>query len=109
VIQGELSHPAWGSSTGDLFINPQVCLRNVPEAIWRYELGGYPVIKKWFGYRDPGRRGTRPLSVDEINYLREMVHRISALLVLHTDLDRLYDSASAASFTLDELKESVPQ
>src|SRR5262249_39500287 len=97
---------AWGASTGDLFINERICLRNVPEAIWKYELGGYPVIKKWLGYRDRPRRGTTPLSIEEINYLREIVHRIAALLVLHARLDELYETASANSFTIDELKQT---
>jgi hypothetical protein len=103
---GEMAHDAWGASTGDLFINERIRLRNVPEAVWTYELGGYPVIKKWLGYRDRGRRGTTPLSVEEINYLREMVHRIAALLVLHSRLDTLYEAASTNSYTIDELKQS---
>jgi hypothetical protein len=100
---GELAHPEWGASTGDLFINERIRLRNVPEAVWTYELGGYPVIKKWLGYRDRGRRGTTPLSIEEINYLRDMVHRLAALLVLHTRLDQFYEAAATNSFTLDEL------
>jgi len=105
--QGELVHDEWGSSTGDLFINDRVRLRNVPEAVWTYELGGYPVIKKWLGYRDRGRRGETPLSIEDINYLREMVHRIAAVLVLHSRLDQLYEMTSCASFTIDELKGAV--
>jgi hypothetical protein len=46
---GEMAHNAWGASTGDLFINERIRLRNVPESVWTYELGGYPVIKKWLG------------------------------------------------------------
>jgi len=103
---GELAHPEWGTSTGDLFINERICLRNVPEAVWTYELGGYPVIKKWLGYRDKGRRGSTPLSIEEVNYLREMAHRIAGLLVLHSRLDSLYEAASANSYTIDELKQS---
>lgn len=103
---GELLHSALGDSTGDLFINERVCLRNVPRLVWQYELGGYPVIKKWLGYRDRGRRGNQTLSIQEMNYLRNMVHRISALLVLHSGLDQLYEAASKDSFTTDELTQS---
>jgi Type ISP C-terminal specificity domain/N-6 DNA Methylase len=46
----ESQHPAWGATTGDLYINPDVHFANVPEAVWRYELGGYPVLRKWLGY-----------------------------------------------------------
>lgn len=103
---GELLHSALGDSTGDLFINERVCLRNVPPRIWQYELGGYPVIKKWLGYRDRGRRGDQPLSIQEMNYLRNMVHRNAALLVLHSGLDQLYEAASKDSFTTDEFTQS---
>lgn len=97
----------WGPSTGNLFINERICLRNVPEAVWTYELGGYPVIKKWLGYRDRGRRGATPLSIEEINYLREMVHRIAALLVLHARLGQLYEAASTNSFMVDVLQQTA--
>jgi hypothetical protein len=55
----EPMHEEWGESTGDLYINDAVLFRHVPEKVWRYELGGYPVIKKWLGYRDRGRRPDR--------------------------------------------------
>jgi len=102
----ELPNAALGKSTGDLFINDRVRLRNVPQSVWEYQLGGYPVIKKWLGYRDRGRRGDKPLSVQEMNHLRNMVQRIAALLVFHSTLDQLYEAASDHSFTVDELTES---
>jgi hypothetical protein len=36
--------PAWGEQTEELYIGDEVFLANVPEAVWRYELGGYPVL-----------------------------------------------------------------
>jgi Type ISP C-terminal specificity domain len=33
--------------TGDLYLNESIFLAHVPREIWRYELGGYPVLKKW--------------------------------------------------------------
>lgn len=47
---------AWGERTGDLFLNDQACFANVPELVWSYQLGGYPVLKKWLGYRQADRR-----------------------------------------------------
>lgn len=93
----------WGESTGDLHLNDRVYLRNVPERVWRYELGGYPVIKKWLGYRDAGRRPGRPLTLAELEHLREMVHRIAALHLLHDALDAAYERALAEPFTAEEL------
>jgi len=75
----------------------------VPEHVWRYELGGYPVIKKWLGYRDRGRRPGIPLSVQESAHLRGMVQRIAALLLLHPTLDGLYERACQDCFSAEEL------
>ena len=49
---------AWGERTGDLYINDTTFFANVPEAVWSYQLGGYPVLKKWLGLppSQPARR-----------------------------------------------------
>ncbi len=97
-------HPAeWGEGTGDLWLNEHVYLRNVPRAVWEYELGGYPVVKKWLGYRDAKRRDGRGLSLGELDELREIVQRIAALLLLRPQLDKAYEEASADAFTAEEL------
>jgi hypothetical protein len=101
--EAEAANPAWGESTGDLFLNETAFLANIPEGVWRYELGGYPVIKKWLGYRDQRRRPGRPLTLDELDHLRGMVHRIAALLVLHDRLDGAYERAIEDPFTAEEL------
>lgn len=101
--EAEAANPAWGEGTGDLFLNESAFLANVPERVWRYELGGYPVIKKWLGYRDAKRRPGRPISLDELDHLRGMVHRIAALLILHDRLDGAYERAIADPFTGEEL------
>lgn len=99
----EASRPEWGEQTGDLYLNEDVFLSNVPERVWRYELGGYPVIKKWLGYRDAGRRPGQPLSLAEHEHLRSMVHRIAALLLLHDALDRAYEQVIEDPFTAEDL------
>ncbi len=93
----------WGRVTGDLFLNDSVCLRHVPEKVWRYELGGYPVIKKWLGYRDKGRRPRVPLSMREVSHLRSIVQRISAILCLHPALDEIYEQCCLDCFSAEEL------
>jgi hypothetical protein len=99
----EEGHTAWGERTGDLFVNDQVFFANVPEAVWTYQLGGYPVLKKWLGYRQADRSGDRPLSNDERRWFRSVVQRIAAILTLGERLDQLYTDASAATFTAAEL------
>jgi hypothetical protein len=96
-------HPAWGSKTGDLYLNETVFLRHVPELVWHYELGGYPVIKKWLGYRDANRREGAPLTLAEVEHLRAMVHRLACLLILHEQLDGGYERAAAKAFSAEDL------
>lgn len=101
--EGEMPVPSWGTMTGDLFINAAVSFGNVPQAVWRYELGGYPVLKKWLGYRHSSRREGRPLTLAEARHFRSIVQRIAALLAIHDELDRLYEAAAADAFTAREL------
>ncbi len=95
-------HAEWGKITGDLYINDAVSFRHVPERVWRYELGGYPVIKKWLGYRDRGRRPGIPLSVQESAHFRSMVQRLAAILRLHPVLDNLYERACLNCFVAED-------
>lgn len=99
----ELPLPEWGERTGDLYIGDAVYFANVPEAVWTYQLGGYPVLKKWLGYRQADRRGGKPLTVDEQRWFRSIVQRIAALIALTDDLDRLYSAAAGSAFGASEL------
>jgi len=94
---------SWGSSTGDLFINDEVCFKNVPERVWRYELGGYPVLKKWLSYRHSERRSGGPLTLAEADHFRSMVQRLAALLALGPELDAAYEGASADCLIAEDL------
>jgi hypothetical protein len=96
-------YEVWGETTGDLFLNENVYFRNVPEGVWRYELGGYPVLKKWLGYRDNTRKNGTPLTLDEASWFRGMVCRLAALLLLHDDLDLAYEQAIGDAWTSEEL------
>ena len=100
----EAQHRSWGTQTGDLFLNEEVYFSNVPEKVWQFELGGYPLLKKWLGYRDAKRRSNQPLSLEEAAHFRSMVQRIAALLVLHDQLDALYEGATADCFSAEELQ-----
>ena len=93
----------WGDHTGDLYINNEAFFANVPEAVWTYQLGGYPVLKKWLGYRQADRRDDKPLTDDERKWFRQIVQRVAALLALGTELDALYQQAAANAFTAEEL------
>lgn len=95
---------AWGERTGDLFLNDDAYFSNVPELVWSYQLGGYPVLKKWLGYRQADRREGRPLSDDERQWFRQIIQRVAALLALGPALNELYEQTAAIAFTAAELQ-----
>jgi len=99
----EMSAAAWGEDTGDVFLNESIRVCNVPERVWTYEIGGYPLLKKWLGYRDAKRRPGTTLTLSEVEHFRSMVQRIAALLVLHARLDQLYEMCLADSLTRRDL------
>ncbi|MGP0092311.1 MAG: type ISP restriction/modification enzyme [Xanthobacteraceae bacterium] len=94
---------AWGERTGDLFLNDDAYFANVPELVWDYQLGGYPVLKKWLGYRQADRRHEQPLTDDERRWFRQIIQRISTLLALGPTLNGLYQETAANAFTVEEL------
>lgn len=68
-----------GGSTFDVYLNSRAYWRNVPAAVWTYQLGGYRVLKKWLSYREREILG-RPLTEGEARHFTGMARRISALL-----------------------------
>jgi Type ISP C-terminal specificity domain len=95
---------AWGERTGDLFVNDHAYFANVPEQVWNYQLGGYPVLKKCLGYRQADRRDGKPLTDDECRWFRQIIQRTAALLALGPSLNALYQDAVANAFTAEELQ-----
>lgn len=87
-----------GDTTYDVYLNDKAFWSNVPEKVWDYTIGGYPVIKKWLSYREEKLLG-RPLTKDEARYVQQMVRRLAALLLLQPALDRNYETVKAASFS----------
>lgn len=66
--------------------------RNVLEAVWEYEIGGFQVLPKWLGYRHHDRYG-RVLSPSEVQEVTSICRRIAAILDLQDDCDGLFDAA----------------
>ena len=95
----------WGVLTGDLYLNDAVFLSHVPRPVWRYEMGGYPVVKKWLGYREARRRQGWALTLGELAHLRGIIHRIAALLTLRPAADNAYEQATPEAWLSDELTE----
>lgn len=72
---------------------------NVPHEVWAFTISGYPVVKKWLGYRHIEKL-KRPLRLDEVTYVSEMVRRIAALLALGPALDANYLAVKANTLAL---------
>jgi len=77
--------------------------RPVPAAVWRYEVGGKPVLRQWFAYRkrEPGGRVTSPLDLLAADrWTREDTVELRDLLCV---LRRLTDLAPAQAELLDQV------
>lgn len=87
-------------ATGRLWWNDRAFWDHVPPAVWAFTIGGYPVVKKWLDYRHIEKL-RRPLRLDEVRYVSEMVRRIAALLALGPDLDANYHAVKAHTLSLN--------
>jgi hypothetical protein len=75
-----------GDRTRDVYLNALAYWSNIPLRVWEYTIGGDPVIKKWFSYREQNLWG-RALTKEEIRSVQEMARRIAALVLLEPMLD----------------------
>ena len=75
--------PTLGNTTFDVYLNQRAYWRNVPAAVWNYQLGGYQVLKKWLSYRESKVLG-RPLQAAEVQHFTDTARRIGAILQLVT-------------------------
>lgn len=89
-----------GATTGDLYINDRVRFCNIPRRVWFFELGGYPVLKKWLGSREAKQRSGQPLTLKEVDWFRQIVQRITAILILREELNPIYERAAEASIDI---------
>ena len=92
-----------GEETGDLFINDETAFFNVPERAWSFQVGGYPTLKKWLGYRQASRRDGGALTLAEARSFRDVIQRVCAILALHSELDAIYGVASMDAFLVEDL------
>ena len=94
----------WGKTTFDVYLNDRAYWRNVPAAVWNYQLGGYQVLKKWLSYRDNKVLG-RPLQPEEAQHFTDTTRRIGVILYapqqftepLKTDQDMLVPTVETDS------------
>lgn len=82
---GKFTDGTRGKGYLDIHLNATTRWKDVPEAVWNYTLGGYPVLKKWLSYREHALL-KRPLTGDEAQSFTHQVRRIAAILALHEKL-----------------------
>ena len=73
--------PTLGDTTCDVYLNDRAYWRNVPAAVWHYQLGGYQVLKKWLSYRESKVLG-RSLLPEEVQHFTDTARRIATITQL---------------------------
>ncbi|MBI3430570.1 MAG: hypothetical protein HY050_11095 [Actinobacteria bacterium] len=83
---------------GNVWLNKgQTCgFRGVPEAVWNFYMGGYPVCEKWL----KDRKG-RTLSQDEIEHYHRIVVALNETIRVMGEIDNVIDAHGGwpAAFT----------
>ncbi|HEY3696750.1 type ISP restriction/modification enzyme [Phenylobacterium sp.] len=85
-----------GKEAIDVHLNDDAYWQGVPPAVWGYELGGYPVLRKWLSYRDETVLG-RALEASEVLHFSGVVRRITELLLHGPALDHIHDECRSAA------------
>lgn len=93
IAEGQAARP------GRIWWNDVGYWNNVPQEVWAFTIGGYPVIKKWLDYRHIEKL-KRPLRSEEVRYVGEMVQRIATLLALGPALDANYEAIKANTLAI---------
>lgn len=83
-----------GDDCVDVYLNAATRWACVPARVWAYTIGGYQVLKKWLSYREHPLLG-RPLHDTEAAYVRDVIRRLAALLLLEPALDANYQAVAA--------------
>jgi hypothetical protein len=82
-----------GEQVLDIYLNDHARWRGVPGAVWDYKIGGFQVLRKWLSYRDRRVLG-RDLTTDEARAFTAIVRRLTALVLLGSQLDANYRKAA---------------
>jgi hypothetical protein len=67
---------------GNIWINKEQCLSNVPKSVWDYEICGYKVVDKWLKSRI-----SKKLSSSEVEHLMQVIETIRETIKLCSEID----------------------
>ncbi len=77
---------AFGSKTVDVLLCDDIWWKNIPEAVWEFEIGGYKVLRKWLSYRGANVFG-REMSVEDSVVFSDIAKRLTILVLMGLALD----------------------
>jgi predicted helicase len=69
-----------------IYLNNDLCIKDIDEGIWNYTIGGYQVIDKWLKYRVDYE-----CSRDDLEHLVNICKVIEKTIQIQQELDTLYD------------------
>jgi len=87
-----------GNETLDIPLNDVAYWSNVPSPVWEYVIGGYQVLKKWLSYREMEITG-QSLDSASVDQFKDIVCRLTLLVLLQPQLDDNYSKIADNSFT----------
>jgi hypothetical protein len=87
MVEGDVE--LLGERVIDIFLNEHTYWTGVPEAVWRYKIGGHQVLRKWLAYRESRILG-RALSIAEARQFQSVARRLTQMVRMETELDDNY-------------------
>lgn len=69
-----------------IYLNDDLCIKEVPESVWNYTIGGYQVLDKWIKYRVD-----YTCSREELEHLVKVCNVLQKTISLQKELDIIYD------------------
>jgi len=87
------------TDAGQSCLNETTYLCHALAALWHFELGGYPVLKKGLGYHQAARLGGGPPMSGDVGHFRSIAHRLAAVDVRRSGLQEAQQGATADAST----------
>jgi hypothetical protein len=82
-------------TTNDVYWNENAYWANVPPEVWEFQIGSFPVLRKWLEARLQDKLG-RPMRLSEVMRFSAIARRIAAILRLGDELDNCHEMIAEA-------------
>ena len=74
-----------------LHINGEKCFDNISNEVWNYQIGGYPVLKKYL----KDRKGIR---LDDPKFFGKIITALTKTIAIQMEIDGIYSEIDQSSF-----------